>query len=729
MSKNLAEHGFVTTIHQRTNHKTFKTICLLSFYHKKNLKDPDFSDKVYKVKKSLYVLHQAPRAWYETLPTYLLDNGFYIGKIDKTLFIRRHKGDILLVQVYVDDIIFGSTKKELCIAFEKMMHKKFQMHSIGELTFFLGLQMKQKKDGIFISQDKYVAEILKKYGFTKVKNASTPLETQKPLLKDEDGKEVDVHMYRSMIDSLMYLTSSRPDIMFTIYGLLLRRNLSMKKHKYMPRKPRRHVTKVPQPNDPIEHVIDEAIYKELDNRLVRTATTASSLEAEQDNDNINKTQSKATPNESSSQGTDSGGGPRCHHTIGDTIAQIRFKRGRFNDQEDVEMLFDVTDDLRDDELFVSQEVPLIEVNAASIATTVSAAATTATIDDITLAQALVEIKTSKPKDKGKGIMVEELVKLEKKDQILLDKEVVKKLQAEINKEERLARERAQQELEANIALIEHGMMFKQKLMLIINWLKDYKQKRNKRWKSNSLKNKSFANIQELFDKEMKRVNTFVNFIIELVEESFKKGKAKVMKGSSKRAGTELEQESSKKQKINDDKETAKLKQEDVETLWKLVKAKHREVDETILKKEVVSRHRVPVSIISDRDGRFTSHFWKSLNKALGTRLDMSTTYHPETDGTVAYRLEPPEQLSRFHSTFHVSKLKKCIADEPLAIPLDEIQVDNKLHFIEEPVEIMDCEVKRLKQSRISIMKEVVSLLSKNRHRERTGTPNIVVFWQ
>ncbi|GJY87042.1 retrovirus-related pol polyprotein from transposon TNT 1-94, partial [Tanacetum coccineum] len=92
-------------------------------------------------------------AWYETLSTYLLDNGFQRGKVDKNLFIKRHKGDILLVQVYVDDIIFGSTKKELCFAFEKLMHENFQMSSMGELTFFLGLQVKQKKDVIFISQD------------------------------------------------------------------------------------------------------------------------------------------------------------------------------------------------------------------------------------------------------------------------------------------------------------------------------------------------------------------------------------------------------------------------------------------------------------------------------------------------------------------------------------------------------------------------------------------------
>ncbi|GJW94748.1 putative ribonuclease H-like domain-containing protein [Tanacetum coccineum] len=176
--------------------------------------DPDYPDKVYKVVKALYGLHQAPRAWYETLAKYLLDNGFHRGKIDQTLFIKKQKGDILLVQVYVDDIIFGSTKKELCTEFEKLMHDKFQMSSMGELTFFLGLQVKQKEDGIFISQDKYVANILRKFSFTDVRTASTLMDTENPLLKDSDGDDVNVHLYRSMIRSLMCLTSSRPDIMY-----------------------------------------------------------------------------------------------------------------------------------------------------------------------------------------------------------------------------------------------------------------------------------------------------------------------------------------------------------------------------------------------------------------------------------------------------------------------------------------------------------------------------------
>nr|GEW03055.1 hypothetical protein [Tanacetum cinerariifolium] len=349
--------------------------------------DPDFPDRVYKVEKALYGLHQAPKAWYETLLTYLLDNGFQRGKINKTLFIKRHK-------------------------------------------------VKQKKDGIFISQDNYVAEILKKFKFIEVKTVSTSMETQKPLLKDKDGEEVNVHMYRSMIGSLMYLTSSRPDIMFAVcacaryqvnlkvshlhavkrifryfkgkskkrvrlimekvfgmelefmlvtqksdgfeqivdflnaypirYALTInptiyisfieqfwsttmaktinvkaqlhalvdgkeiiitessvRRDLRLEssailtnlhhtptiiqpQKKQQPKKPKRKDTHVPQPSDPIENVLYEAVHKELGNSLVRAATTASSLEAEQDNGNINKTQSKATPNESSSQGPNLG---------------------------------------------------------------------------------------------------------------------------------------------------------------------------------------------------------------------------------------------------------------------------------------------------------------------------------------------------------------------------------------------------------------------------------------
>ncbi|GKB15996.1 uncharacterized mitochondrial protein-like protein [Tanacetum coccineum] len=269
-------------------------------------------------------MHQAPRAWYETLSIYLLDNGFQRGKIYKTLFIRRDKGDILLVQVYVDDIIFGSIKKSLCTEFEKMMHKKFQMSSMGELTFFLRLQVKQKEDGIFISQDKYVTEILKKFGFTDVKTASTPMETQKLLLKDEDGEEVDVHLYRSMIGSLMYLTSSRPDIMFAVCACARYQVNPKVSHLHAVKRIFRYLKGQPKlglwyPKDsPFDLVaytdsdyagasldrksttgVDEVVLKERGDSLVRAATTASSLEAEH--------------------------WPQAPRHHGDTIAQTRFE--------------------------------------------------------------------------------------------------------------------------------------------------------------------------------------------------------------------------------------------------------------------------------------------------------------------------------------------------------------------------------------------------------------------
>nr|GEW16286.1 hypothetical protein [Tanacetum cinerariifolium] len=142
---------------------------------------------VYKVVKALYGLHQAPKACYETLDNHLLENGFQRGKIDQTLFIKKQKGDSLLVHIYVDNIIFESINKDLCKAFEKLMKDKFQMSSMGELTFFR---------------------------ITNGKSASTPIDTEKPLLKYSDGEDVDVLTYRSMIGLLMYLTSSRPDIMY-----------------------------------------------------------------------------------------------------------------------------------------------------------------------------------------------------------------------------------------------------------------------------------------------------------------------------------------------------------------------------------------------------------------------------------------------------------------------------------------------------------------------------------
>ncbi|GJR20454.1 retrovirus-related pol polyprotein from transposon TNT 1-94 [Tanacetum coccineum] len=174
--------------------------------------DPDHPEKVYRQRKALYGLKQAPRAWYDELSNFLMYKGFTKGTIDLTLFTIKYGEDILLVQIYVDDIIFGSTNPKFSKRFEKLMHSRFEMSLMGEMKFFLGLQIHQSPRGIFINQAKYTLEILKKHGMEKGQSIGTPMATKPKLDADLSGEPVDQTDYRSKIGSLMYLTSSRPDI-------------------------------------------------------------------------------------------------------------------------------------------------------------------------------------------------------------------------------------------------------------------------------------------------------------------------------------------------------------------------------------------------------------------------------------------------------------------------------------------------------------------------------------
>ena len=136
-------------------------------------------------------LHQAPRAWYDTLSKHLLDNDFNRGTIDKTLFIKTEGTTLLLVQVYVDDIIFGFTNHKMCEEFEKIMQSKFQMSSMGELKFFLGLQVNQLSNGTFINQSKYVRDILTRFKLIDFKSCDTPVSTSLKIFPDDNGVDVD----------------------------------------------------------------------------------------------------------------------------------------------------------------------------------------------------------------------------------------------------------------------------------------------------------------------------------------------------------------------------------------------------------------------------------------------------------------------------------------------------------------------------------------------------------
>nr|GEY85581.1 hypothetical protein [Tanacetum cinerariifolium] len=174
--------------------------------------DPDHLKKVYRLRKALYGLKQAPKAWYDELSKFLISKGFTKGTIDPTLFTTRYGEDILLVQIYVDDIIFCSTNPKYSKRFEKLMHSRFEMSLMGEMKFCLGLHIHQSPSGIFINQAKYTLEILYKHGMDKGQSIGTPMATKHKLDADLSGNPVDQTDYRSKIRSLMYLTSSRPDI-------------------------------------------------------------------------------------------------------------------------------------------------------------------------------------------------------------------------------------------------------------------------------------------------------------------------------------------------------------------------------------------------------------------------------------------------------------------------------------------------------------------------------------
>nr|GEU31606.1 putative ribonuclease H-like domain-containing protein [Tanacetum cinerariifolium] len=569
----------------------------------------------------------------------------------------------------------------------------------------------QKKDGIFISQDKYVDEILKKFTVTEVKTTSTSMETQKTLLKDEDGEEVDVHMYRSMIGSLMYLTSSRPDIMFVVYACARYQVNPKVSHlhvvkrlfrhlKSQPKldlwKPTRKDTQIPQPSGPTESVIDKVVHKELGDRLVRAATTASSLKANQDSGNtlqsdedsmkLDELMALCTTLQNRALDLEKTTTTQCNEvnslkrkvkklekrnrsrthklkrlyrvglsarveSFGDeeSLGEDASKHGRRIDvidaNKDITLVNDVdkemfdVDDLGGEEVFVAGQNENIVEEVVNVAQ-VSIVATTVTIttEEITLAQALEALKTLKPKvkrivfqdpgkfttktissnqsrDKGKGIMIEEHVKPKKKDQIKLDEEAAKKLQAEFDEEERLGREKPDKEKrlaerlpiqeQEELSDAEKATLFQQLLekkrkhfaakiaeekrkkpptkaqqrKIMCTYLKNIEG-----YKLKDLKLKEFDSIKEMFDKAFKRVNTFEDFRTELVE------------GKEKRARTELEQEITKKQKIYKEGKKSyyqivradrksqmymifsqmlkSFEKEDLEDLYKLVKARY-----------------------------------------------------------------------------------------------------------------------------------------------------------
>ncbi|GJW98712.1 copia protein [Tanacetum coccineum] len=303
MTKNTNEHGFISAVYEGKTHEDLYT-CLFSCFLSqeepkiiaKALSDPAWVEAMQeellqnkKDKRGIVIRNKArpigqgytqeegidydevfaPVARIEAISLQGGESTVWFASSSKSLVWN-------LGQVYVDDIIFDSINKGLCTEFEKLMHDKFQMSSIGELNFFLGLQVKQREDGIFISQDKYVAEILKKFSFTDVRTASTLMDTEKPLLKDLDGDDVDVHLYRSMIGSLI---NSPFDLVTYSDSDYARARLDRKSTRDLLTKAL-DVGRISMARH-IEYLVgDEAIHKELGDRMERAATLLLAFEAE-----------------------------------------------------------------------------------------------------------------------------------------------------------------------------------------------------------------------------------------------------------------------------------------------------------------------------------------------------------------------------------------------------------------------------------------------------------------
>jgi hypothetical protein len=181
-----------------------------------SFEDSEYPSHVYKLSKALYGLKQAPRAWYKWLRDFLITNGFKVGKADPTLFTKTIDKDLFICQIYIDDIIFGSTNKSSCEEFSRIMIQKFEMSMMGELKYFLGFQIKQLQEGTFICQTKYIQDIFKKFGMNNAKPIKTPMGTNGHLDLDTGGKSVDQKVYWSMIGSLLYLCASRSDIVLSV---------------------------------------------------------------------------------------------------------------------------------------------------------------------------------------------------------------------------------------------------------------------------------------------------------------------------------------------------------------------------------------------------------------------------------------------------------------------------------------------------------------------------------
>nr|GEV36943.1 retrovirus-related Pol polyprotein from transposon TNT 1-94 [Tanacetum cinerariifolium] len=625
--------------------------------------DADHPSHVFKLKKALYGLKQAPRAWYDELSTFLLQNHFFKGTIDPTLFIRRFDDDILVVHVYVDNIIFGSTHPRYTQIFSDLMKSHFEMSMMGEMTFFLVLQVNQSPCGIFINQSNYMLEILKTYGMDSCDPVGTPMEIKDKFDLEQNGTSVDATKYHSMIGALMYLTSYRPDINsgFELTGF------------------------------------SDADYAGCKDAFKSTSGGAQFL-GEKMVMPFGLTNAPAVFMDLMNQVCK----PYLDRFVIVFIDDILIcSKNRKEHEGHLKLILKL---IKEEELYAKfskcefwlSKVKFLSHVIDSEGIHVDPAKIKA-IKDWASPKTLTEICQFL----GKVNVVADALSRKERSKPLRVRALVMTIGLNLPKQILSAQSNARKE----------ENFINEDLQSMINKLKPHAKG------TLCLNNRSwimcFGDLRALIMHEShksKEDDTLEKLTRQYLKE----------KSLNKALGTQLDMS------ITYHPETDGQSERTIRTLEDMLRAasfealygrKCRspicwaevgdrqltgpEIIHDITEKIVQIRSRIQAA--SDRQKSYADVRRKPLEFPVEDKVMLKISAKV---GTVAYRLELPEQLSRVHNTFHVSKLKKCMADEPLAILLNEIQVDNKLNFIEKPVEIMNREVKRQKQSRTRIVKQL-----------------------
>nr|GEU65813.1 putative reverse transcriptase domain-containing protein [Tanacetum cinerariifolium] len=776
-------------------------------------KDPDYPDKVYKVVKALYGLHQDPRAW--------------------------QKGNILLVQIYVDDIIFGSTNKDMCKDFEKLMKDKFQMSSIGELTFFLGLQVKQNKDGIFISQDKYVAEILRKFGLKEGKSASTPIDTEKPLLKDPDGvntprcdkdrldlmelmvfllpsdEKVGIEVYavdlqvsairlilvllvqkfllfegvecspnEEIFTELARIGYEKPSTKLTFYKEFFSSQWKFLIHTILQCLSAKRTswnefsssmafaviclsTRVGKGCSGVETSLFKGIIvaqqvgkgvtevhvEEVSTVGVAAEGAASAADDEVPTARVKKLEKRNKLKASKLRRLKKVGTTQKVETSDDTIMDDISKQGRIIADMDADKDVTLKDvvvvakDVQDAEIeenvdikpFELQEVVEVVTTAKLITEVVTAASTTITAAAPQLTIAAAPTLTTAPSAtrRRKGVVISDpeesatpskIIHTEAKSKdkgkwIMKEDNAVKRYQALTRKPQTEAQARKNMMIYLrNMAGFKmdyfKGMtynnirpIFKKKFNSNVAFLQKTKEQMNEE-DSRALKRLMPNDEDDVYTE----ATPLARKMILLVERRYPLSRF-TLDQLINTVRLEVEKESEVSlELLRWDKHLslvkfsynnsyhASIKAAPFEALYK---RKCRslvcwsEVGESQLTGPELVRETME-KIVQIKNRLLTARSRQKSYADLKRRLMEFEVI--ERIGPIAYKLGLPDKLRGIHDTFHVSNLKRCFVNDDVVIPLDEVQLDDKLHFVKEPVKIMDREVKRLKQSRIPIVK-------------------------